>query len=80
MHVHGGLTYADKRAPQEDDLQTEVRMASSWWFGFDCAHYNDLVPGLRKYRYDGVYRDFLYVKDEAKSLAKQLAAAQAECE
>ena len=34
FEVHGGLTYADneKEYPVKSDL---------WWFGFDCAHYND---------------------------------------
>ena len=33
FNVHGGLTYSrDGNYPIESDL---------WWFGFDCAHYND---------------------------------------
>jgi hypothetical protein len=49
-----------------------------WWFGFDCAHCDDLCPKLfgplRTRLLDGVYRDLAYVKGECASLAQQLSA------
>lgn len=33
VSVHGGITYSDT-----DDGKV-------WWFGFDCAHVGDFVPG-----------------------------------
>jgi hypothetical protein len=43
-----------------------------WWFGFDCAHADDLCPGAR-WRMDGqVYRTFSYVASEIASLAMQI--------
>jgi len=39
--AHGGLTYAEGHLPREPP-DAEGR----WWFGFDCAHAWDLVPGL----------------------------------
>lgn len=56
-----------------------------WWFGFDCAHAFDLVPGLSVLgkpmadAFDwehGQYRDIGYVMSECADLAKQLAAAR----
>ena len=49
-----------------------------WWFGFDCAHCDDLAPEMLKYRdfSRGIetYRDLAYVRHEVESLAGQLAA------
>lgn len=48
-----------------------------WWFGFDCAHCDDLSPKYASYygaSFDrGVYRDISYVRSEVESLARQLA-------
>lgn len=54
-----------------------------WWFGFDCAHAGDRMPGMeaalrsiggRSLPHCGdVYRDLAYVKAECASLARQLA-------
>jgi hypothetical protein len=39
FHVHGGVDYADDHVPhQEPD--------GRWWFGFDCGHAGDYLPGL----------------------------------
>jgi hypothetical protein len=49
-------------------------MNEYWWFGFDCAHANDLQPGSvagRTFDWQQ-YRDIAYVKDEVESLASQL--------
>lgn len=55
-----------------------------WWFGFDCAHAWDLVPGMEAMmkKVNGgfsrpkndIYRDFEYVQNEVRNLARQLAA------
>jgi hypothetical protein len=72
MRIHGGLTYADDRAPysKPDGL---------WWFGFDCAHAGDLIPSFaeedRSAARGDVYRDQAYVVSECQSLAAQLAKA-----
>ena len=40
--VHGGLTWSHGYLPGEQlDLVDGV-----WWFGFDCSHFNDLIPGM----------------------------------
>lgn len=73
IDVHGGLTFAGPHTSQDGDL---------WWLGFDCAHFQDFLPGLearmRKYdstlrNPDDVYRDFAYVTREVEKLAAQLA-------
>jgi len=46
-----------------------------WWLGFDCAHYQDLIPGIDKHNPDlksRTYKDLNYVKAGNKSLASQL--------
>jgi len=77
--VHGGLTYSGGgNFPIESDL---------WWFGFDCAHYDDAKdPSIMSEEYvlytkhymgdfamDGSIKDTEYVKEECIQLAKQLA-------
>lgn len=57
--VHGGVTW--------DDTKDGVR-----WFGFDCAHSQDVTPYSRAH-YDGLYKDFEYVTHEVRSLAVQIA-------
>jgi hypothetical protein len=75
LRVHGGITYASDHEPmgKPDGL---------WWFGFDCAHSGDLVPGMLEYgRFEGdVYRDQSYVVAECQSLAAQLAKVMADAE
>lgn len=61
--VHGGLTFSG-----------ELRGKEGYWFGFDCAHCDDLSPGSR-YSGGELYRDMEYVKAECASLARQLHAA-----
>lgn len=71
VDVHGGITYKDKCSPPichvpQPDMPEEVM-----WYGFDCAHYMDLIPSRQTEPY--VYRDLEYVKAQVKSLAEQLA-------
>jgi hypothetical protein len=46
VYVHGGVTFAGERAQLrawrggQDD---------GWWFGFDCGHSQDLIPGQNRW-------------------------------
>ena len=74
VSVHGGITYSDwgfDPIPRDGE----------WWFGFDCAHAGDRVPGMDAVaalvgggfdRSDDVYRDEAYVAAECENMAKQL--------
>ena len=64
--VHGGITFSGLLDQPED--------SSTWYFGFDCAHSGDIVPG-GEYGFGGkggVYRDVSYVKKHIKLLASLL--------
>jgi len=73
ISVHGGITWS------EMGEGGEYRTEGLWWFGFDCAHFMDYVPGLnealgrRRLLADGEYRNIEYVTNECKRLAEQLA-------
>lgn len=42
--VHGGLTYSGETPGGFiNSLEQELPI---WWFGFDCAHFQDCMPGL----------------------------------
>lgn len=70
--VHGGLTYSSICHSPICHVSDEPD--NVWWFGFDCSHFGDFVPGLTKYRtFDtGVYRDIAYVRNQVEKLAEQL--------
>jgi hypothetical protein len=88
LDVHGGITYSD--ACQETEQPYGIchipepgQPDHVWWFGFDCAHAGDLVPGLfvdiRAYLPllkpgSDIYRDLAYVQAECRRLAAQLQA------
>lgn len=55
--VHGGITYSEMEG-------------ETWWFGFDCAHAGDLIPGSPSPGH--TYKDIEYVKRECMKLAEQL--------
>lgn len=83
--VHGGLTFSDGCRHGGDPSKGICHVPGSgepddiWWFGFDCAHCDDLSPGYLS-RYPShrdptdIYRDAAYVATECASLARQLAA------
>lgn len=88
VEVHGGLTFADfcqTGEPVENSICHIVDDGEEdrvWWFGFDCGHYGDMMPGYRRdliaqmfdgHCREGVYRTFAYVKSNVRNLAKQLA-------
>ena len=87
IECHGGLTYSREcdgdvekgicHITKEDD--------KSWWFGFDCAHAGDIIPGpdyldlsplfemdLSPLFEMDVYQDLSYLTSEVESIAKQL--------
>lgn len=89
ISVHGGLTFSDSCAKDEKEhgvchIPDPGEPEDIWWFGFDCAHFMDYVPGVHanrelrrikpsyaEYEYDS-YRNVAYVQGEVASLAKQL--------
>jgi hypothetical protein len=71
--VHGGVTYSGGAYWADD---------SGHWYGFDCAHCDDLSPGMSYHfspdlRATLVYRDIEYVKAECASLAQQIRSMSA---
>ena len=40
FHVHGGINYAEDHIPHEQP-------GDRWWFGFDCGHAGDYLPGRK---------------------------------
>ncbi len=79
VDVHGGLTFADFCA--ESDKERGICHVPDpgepdrvWWFGFDCAHSQDVSPLLRHgLTFEAaVYRTVDYVKGECARLAAQL--------
>ena len=76
--VHGGLTFSDVCQDSDDPAKGVCHRAALgrpehvWWFGFDCAHFGDLLPGLD---HGGQYRSIDYVRHECGSLATQLGGA-----
>jgi len=80
--VHGGITYSGEYpcgwfVTSERSGALGFAPNEGWWFGFDCAHCNDMSPGGHERHgwsvcRDEVYRDMDYVKSETERLAKQL--------
>jgi hypothetical protein len=84
LDVHGGITYADACNEHICHVPREGEPAHVWWFGFDCAHAEDLVPlfFFRVVAPDGppasypgevAYRDISYARNECEHLAGMLA-------
>ncbi len=67
--VHGMVTFSGRHPDHTSKMPDDT-----WWFGFDCAHFSDFVPGLVRGNYNpgGTYRDIAYVMKECKKLAQQL--------
>lgn len=87
--VHWGLTFADKCSPGETEDRGVCHIPAPgepdhvWWFGFDCAHFNDHSPNDKKYEAergypfivgpDEQYRTLAYVQQQCAELAAQVA-------
>lgn len=95
VSVHGGLTFSSKCSPKGDDQTDEDAEANNichvpepgqsddiWWFGFDTAHCDDVVPKMNATLkslgapmprgFGETYRTVGYVTDEVTSMARQL--------
>ena len=73
VDVHGGITYANKCEGTVCHVPEPGRTADIWWFGFDCAHYMDVVPRMKSMGMEtGTYKDIGYVRREVTDLARQL--------
>lgn len=79
IDCHGGLTYSGFRvldirgfSTPEISEYADYAYKDHWFFGFDCAHYHDLVPGSPFGNKNAVYRNLDFVKKELKSVAAQI--------
>jgi hypothetical protein len=73
IEVHGGITWDRDRLP--NTVESVFNDTNFYWYGFDCAHICDLVPGqpLRGlFSFNTEYRTIQYVTDECERLAEQL--------
>jgi hypothetical protein len=76
IEVHGGLTFGEKIPDTADD--------ELYWIGFDCCHYNDLMPFMDKHLNDSysrildkeeayiTYKDVGFVRGQIKQIVDQL--------
>lgn len=62
IDVHGSLTYSDNSS------EYPIKNSGLWWFGFDCAHYNDMTL----WNSSGVHRSLEFCVAECESLALQI--------
>jgi hypothetical protein len=60
LRAHGGITWSEDHVPGEEP-------DGLWWFGFDTAHYTDVVPGFDELP--------LAVKERVNQQARELIAA-----
>lgn len=72
---HGGLTFSSFIPNQWPREELPVGIEDYYWFlGFDCAHYNDIVP-FNKFTlptFGAEYRTVEFVREEIQFLASQL--------
>lgn len=83
--VHGGLTYSgfcneDKNIPECNRIchkKDQSNHSNTWWLGFDCAHFRDIVP---MFETEGgnpelkTYKTISFVKNEILRLRHELSS------
>jgi len=85
--AHGGLTFSSY---QYSDREHHLKNGNKvWYFGFDCAHSGDCIPGMSGLLTSGVkafedpirgtYRNIGYVLAETEQLASQLMMQECDC-
>lgn len=67
INVHGGLTYSSRREGMDsiDRVYPVATTVPTWWFGYDCNHYQDDEDGGQS---------LTYCIKQCESLAAQLNA------
>jgi hypothetical protein len=93
IDVHGGLTFASKCSGGEHGICHVVEEGEDddvWWLGFDCGHFDDLLPewtmnagflpiyGDPSNPPSATYKTYDWVRAETERLAAQLAQLQAD--
>lgn len=73
IDVHGGLTYSDNNmGPVNND---------AWWFGFDCAHFDDKKDvTIMSDEYRAIYKSMLDLELENDGVVRTLEFCEHECE
>jgi hypothetical protein len=82
FEVHGGVTYSDGGVNTKYPIESDL-----WWFGYDCAHYEDgndlslitnprLIEMELMYPTGGIVRTKEYCIQECVRLANQLKAVE----
>lgn len=70
--VHGGVTFAKGCQHSEDPAFGVCHIPDPgepddvWWIGFDCAHFQDLIPEMNKLRRQMPELQILYKETEAE--------------
>lgn len=87
VRVHGGLTYSGYCNPVTCGTTLPGEHPHPWFFGFDCAHFQDRMPAMEATTRDlglplrpdhdvfNTYRDEGYVVAQVERLAEQAAEA-----
>lgn len=85
LEAHGELTYSAHCQGKICHKPEPGEEKDIWWFGFDCAHFEDIVPSMRaisatlpafaRLDRDETYRSIEYVRAEVERLAEQVAGA-----
>jgi hypothetical protein len=87
VDVHGGVTFSGHCGGSLilccDRCFDGEPCRELWFFGFDCGHLGDVIPGMLAGRVvpfddNDSYRDVGYVIDQVESLARQLQQQQGE--
>jgi len=86
VDAHGGLTYAGACSGHICHVPKPGEPDDVWWFGFDCAHAFDVMPGMDAYwrgcgrlPIDGpecTYKTLAYVQAETNQLAGATGGAE----
>lgn len=80
LFPHGGITYDSAFHPSGNATPQYIAPGKNRWIGFDCAHAQDLIPGLTMFRteipgFPITYKNIEFVKLELSKMAEVLAGA-----